>query len=102
MLDQCIIRLREKRAESQQKEAYYNKKQQDLLHKLEAFDFKSIADKISFINDLKATRQYRRVCKNRHGLIDKLLNDLTGSPNNKKKVETDIESYKRPLYRNRV
>lgn len=102
MLDQCIIRLREKRAESQQKEAYYNKKQQDLLHKLEAFDFKSIADKISFINDLKATRQYRRVCKNRHGLIDKLLNDLTGCPNNKKKVETDIESYKRPLYRNRV
>lgn len=102
MLDQCLIRLREKRAESQQKEQYYSNRQQDLLHKLEAFDFKTIADKISFLNDLKTTRQYRRVCKNRHGLIDKMLNDLTGTPNNKKKVEADIEKYKKPLYRNRV
>ena len=102
LLDQCISKLRNLRAEAQKKEAYYSNKQQDLLHKVEAVEFNSVIDNTYFVNDLRSTRRYRRICKNRHGLIDKILNNLSGIPNNRKKVETDIESYKKAYYRNRV
>lgn len=102
ILDQSIVRLKELKAETQKKEAYYNNRQQDLLHKLETFNFKSVADKISFVNDLKTTRQYRRVCKNRHSLIDQILNELSNIPNNKQKVEQKINEYKNPIYRGRA
>ena len=105
LLDQCILKLRNFRAEAQKKETYYSNKQQDLLHKVEATDFNSVIENTYFVNDLRSTRRYRRICKNRHGLIVKLLtilNALNGNMSFRKKVETEIESYKKAYYRKRV